>query len=109
MVAFVITIMITIPSFPEGDSLVNNCLGRNEVYFNFDYFVKGGISRSKKFCSIENQFGKWFCYTSIIAFIILSSNVCEIYFLRKIYSAVRDQTNFAQSLLTKRAFEARKR
>ena len=109
MVSIGLGILFTIPSYPEGDSLVNNCLGRNEVYFDFDYFVSGGISRSKEYCSMGNQIGKFFCQFCLVGFVFLSSNICEIFLMTKIYFAVKEQTKSVESLLTKSAFEERKR
>ncbi len=43
-----------IPTTPETQSLIMNCLGKNEWYFEFDYFTPGGYSRVKKYCQFDS-------------------------------------------------------
>ena len=102
--------LFNIPRYPEGNPIANNCKGRNEVYFEFDYFVEGGISRGGgQYCMIENPFGKYACYTSIGIAIIVCSNLCEIFFLGRIVMYMKTQTESVKKYLTNSVFEDRKR
>ena len=99
-----------IPRYPEGNPVANNCKGRNEVYFEFDYFVSGGISRGGgQYCMIENPLGKYACYTLIGLAIVVCSNLFEIYFLGQIVMSMKAQTESVKQYLTKSLFEERKR
>ena len=85
--------LFIIPRYPEGNPVTNNCKGRNEVYFEFDYFIEGGISRGGgQYCMIENPLGKYACYTSIGIAIIVCSNLFEIFFLWRIVMSMKAQT-----------------
>ena len=102
--------LFLIPRYPEDNPVTNNCKGRNEVYFEFDYFVPGGISRGGgQYCMIENTVGKYACYTSIGIAIIVCSNMFEIFFLGRIVMSMKAQTESVKQYLTKTLFEERKR
>ena len=102
--------LFLIPRYPEGNPVANNCKGRNEVYFEFDYFIEGGISRGGgHYCMIENTVGKYACYTSIGIAIIVCSNMFEIFFLGRIVMSMKAQTESVKQYLTKTLFEERKR
>ena len=103
-------VLFLIPRYPEGNPVTNNCVGRNEVYFEFDYFVTGGISLGGgQFCMIENPLGKYTCYASIGIAIIVCSNLFEIFFLGRIVMSMKAQTESVKQYLTKSLFEERKR
>ena len=102
--------LFLIPRYPEGNPVTNDCKGRNEVYFEFDYFIEGGISRGGgHYCMIENTVGKYACYTSIGIAIIVCSNMFEIFFLGRIVMSMKAQTESVKEYLTKSLFEERKR
>ena len=102
--------LFIIPRYPEGNPVANNCKGRNEVYFEFDYFVPGGISRGGgQYCMIENPLGKYACYTTVGIAIIVCSNLFEIFFLWQIVMSMKAQTESVKQYLTKSLFEERKR
>ena len=104
------SVLFNIPRYPEGNPIANNCKGRNEVYFEFDYFIAGGISRGGgQYCMIENPFGKYTCYTSIGIAVIVCSNLFEIYFLGRIVMYMKTQTESVKQYLTNSVFEERKR
>ena len=102
-------LVLAIPSFPEGDSVVNYCLGRQEVYFDFDFFLSEGVSRQKSYCSIDDYIGRQLCYGFVGAILLVTSNVCEIYLLIRIVFSIKQQTNNVKFLITKSAFEERTR
>ena len=67
LIALVIAIAHFLPTTPGSQSMILNCLSRNEVFFEFDYFIVGGHDRSQgSFCQIENIFGKLFCYATLV-------------------------------------------
>ena len=102
--------LFLIPRYPEGNPVANDCKGRNEVYFQFDYFIADGISRDGgQYCMIENLLGKYTCYTSIGIAIIVCSNICEVFFLGRIVMSIKTQTESVKQYLTKSVFEERKR
>ena len=102
--------LFLIPRYPEGNPVANDCKGRNEVYFQFDYFVVGGISPGGgQYCMIENPLGKYACYSSIGIAIIVCSNLFEIFFLGRIVMSMKAQTESVKEYLTKSLFEERKR
>ena len=104
------SVLFTIPRYPEGNPIVNNCKGRNEVYFQFDYFVPGGILRGGgQYCMIDNSFGRYACQTSIGIAIIICSNFCEIFFLGRIVMRMKSQTESVKNYLTNSVYEERKR
>ena len=108
--SFGYSVLFTIPRYPEGNPIVNNCMGRNEVFFDFDYFVPGGISRgSDKYCIIDNPIGKYACQAYIGITIIICSNFCEIFFLGRIVMYMKKQTISVKEFLTTSVFEERKR
>ena len=87
-----------------------NCLGRSEVFFEFDYFTVGGYDRGEgRHCQIENDFGKWFCYGTVISGIIVESNLFEIYLIGQVILAMKESTKNSSSMLTTKAFFERKR
>ena len=108
--SIIYSVLFTIPRYPEGNPIVNNCKGRNEVYFQFDYFVAGGISRGDgQYCMISNPFWMYACQASIGIAIIICSNFCEIFFLGRIVMCMKSQTESVKNYLTNSVFEERKR
>ena len=104
------SVLFSLPRYPEGNSRINNCKGRNEVFFDYDYFVPGGISRgSDEYCIIENPFGKHVCEAYIVIAIVICSNFCEIFFLGRIVMFMKNQTISVKEFLTKSVFEERRR
>ena len=104
------SVLFSLPRYPEGNSRINNCKGRNEVFFDYDYFVLGGISRgSDEYCIIENPFGKYACEAYIVIAIVICSNFCEIFFLGRIVMFMKNQTISVKEFLTKSVFEDRRR
>ena len=108
--SFGYSLLLTMPRYPEGNPIVNNCKGRNEVYFQFDYFIADGISRDGgQYCMVENPLGKYACYMSIGIAIIVCSNMCEVFFLGRIVMSMKTQTESVKQYLTKSVFEESKR
>ena len=110
LVALLIAITHCLSTTPGSQSMILNCLGRNEVFFEFDYFIIGGHQRGKgAYCQIENGFGKCFCYGTIISVFILESNLFEIYLIGKVIKEMKENTNDSANMLSRKAFQERKR
>ena len=94
--------------------LVYYCLGQNEMFFDFDYFIMGGYHRSAgnfglNFCQVENPLGRWVCNFGLVVGVIVESNLVEIYFIGKVAFGIKKYTKNAASLLSRKGLEARKR
>ena len=90
------------------------CLGRYEIFFDFDYFVVGGYGRSVaefgvNLCQIENGAGRWACNSVLLVGLFVGSNLPEIYLTGKVVIEMKKHTNNASILLSKKSFQARKR
>ena len=108
--SMIISLSQAFPTTPGSQGLILNCLGRNELFFEFDYFTPGGYSRHKwKFCYFDNPFGKFSCLSALIIGVIVESNLLEIYMTGTIILKMRAQTNKSASLMTKKDFQSRKR
>ena len=94
--------------------VLHYCLGRYEIFFDFDYFVDGGYGRSVaefgvNLCQVENPAGRWACNSVLFVGMIVGSNLPEIYLTGKVVIEMKKYTNNASILLSKKAFQARKR
>ena len=108
--SLIVTTSQAFPTTPGSQAIIINCLGRNELFFEFDYFTLGGYSRQKwKFCDFENPFGKFSCLSALIIGVVVESNLLEIYMTGKIILKMKAQTNKSAFLLTKKDFQSRKR
>ena len=85
-----------------------------EVFFDYNYFVVGGYGRAVSefgvnLCQIENPAGRWACNSILFVGMIVGSNIPEIYLTGKVVIEMKKHTNNASILLSKKAFQARKR
>ena len=95
---------------PGSQSMVLNCLGRNEVFFEFDYFIAEGHNRNEgRYCEIENLFGKCFCFGTLLIGFISKCNLIEIYLIGKVIKEMMESTNNSAPMLSTKAFQERKR
>ena len=98
------------PTTPGSQSMILNCLGRNEVFFEFDYFTIGGFDRKNwKHCDVENLFGKFGCLITLIIGVTVESNFLEIFLTGRILCTMNYQTNNSAHMLTEKDFSSRKR
>ena len=113
LVSLVMSIARSISTTPGSQSMVLNCLGRNEVFFEFDYFITGGHDRNVgRYChqgDIENTFGKWFYFFALLTGFILKSNLFEIYLIGKVMYEMKESTINSGPMLSRKAFQERKR
>ena len=87
------------------------CMGREQHFYSYDYFEKGGIQRRElPVCSTNiNMFFFVSCQFMRITNWIIWSNLVDIYFLFKVSFVLKTQTKSVMKLLTREAFEERKR
>ena len=104
-----VTLAMWFPTTPETSSTLLTCLGRNEVYFEFDYFTPGGHSRTKAYCQIENTFGQYLCYGTLVVGILIASNVLDLYLLFMILKVMKNQTQSVASMLSAESLTKRQR
>ena len=105
----VVALAMWFPTSPSTSSTLLSCLGRNEVYFDFDYFVKGGHSRTKEYCQIQNTLGKLACNSTLGVGLIVASNILDFYFVMKILEVMKLQTQSVASMISPESFSLRQR
>jgi hypothetical protein len=106
----IISLSQAFPTTPGSQGMILNCLGRNELFFEFDYFTPGGYSRQKwKFCDFEHPLAKFSCLSALIIGVVVESNLLEIYMTGKIILKMKAQTIRSAFLMTKKDFQSRKR
>ena len=84
-------------------------MGRNEVYYSFEYFYPGGFSPRKEFCNYDSNFVFLPCIAMQIINWLIFSNLIDVFLLTKIAFILKSQRNSAQNLLTPGALLQRKR
>ena len=108
--SMIISVSQAFPTTPGSQGMILNCLGRNELFFEFDYFTPGGYSRQNwKFCDFENPLAKFSCLSALIIGVVVESNLLEIYMTGTILLKMKAQTNKSAFLLSKKDFQSRKR
>ena len=103
------TLFIWLPKSPENSSFLLNCLGNDEIYFDFDFFTPGGHSRKKQHCLIENLAGKYICQGTLILLVLVGSNICDFFLTSAVLYEMKKSTISVKSMLSKSAFATRKR
>ena len=86
-------------------------MGREQHFYSYDYFQTGGIQREDiPLCASNiNNFFFVSCQFMRIVNWIIWSNLVDIYFLIKISFVLKKQAQSVMKLLTREAFEERKR
>ena len=98
------------PTGPENSSFILNCLGKDDaIYFDFDYFTPGGYSRKKMYCHFDNIFGKYLCQGFLTVLVIITSNICEVYFTSAVILKMKKSTTAVKEMLSSKAIAHRKR
>ena len=106
----IISLSQGLPTTHGSQSMILNCLGRNELFFDFDYFATGGYDRQKwEYCDLENPLGRFSCLSVLIIGVAVESNLLEIYLTGIILLKMKEQTTNAASILSKKDFQSRKR
>ena len=103
-------IFLWLPNVPENSSGVLNCIGNDDViYFKYDYFIRGGHSRKKNYCHLDNIIGKYICHGSLALLMLVSSNLLEIYLTSAVMFEIKKSTKSVTELLSKKSLADRKR
>jgi hypothetical protein len=114
LVPGIMTIIMNYPPSPlvgRGKRLLT-CLGRTELFYDFDYFKEGGGYANITGVSpcLERSGLIWFlCVVTKSLHVAISSNLAEIYFLGHLLISIKRQTNGIAPLLSRRSLECRRR
>ena len=104
------TFFLWLPTGPENSSFILSCLGKDDaIYFDFDYFTPGGYNRKKIYCHFDNVFGKHLCQGFLAVFVIITSNICEVYFTSAVILKMKKSTTAVKEMLSSKAIAHRKR
>ena len=89
----------------------SHCMGREQHFYSYNYFQTGGIQREDiPLCASNvNKFFFVSCQFMRVVNWIIWSNLVDIYFLIKISFVLKKQVQSVMKLLTREAFEERKR
>ena len=82
--------------------MIAYCLGRRDVLFESDYL-------DKYFYTFDNIIVNYFGRLTIYVEAIISSNLIEVYLTGRVLFEMKKITNSAASILSSKAFQARKR
>jgi hypothetical protein len=95
---------------PSNSKFIDRCLGRYEVFYDFDYIPQDAQSRYG-WCPpgpIASIYGA-FCYFSTFSFAAMSCNLCEMFFLGRAIYAIKAQTESVASMLSRNTLGRRRR
>ena len=92
-----LSLMIYSPNHRRLDA----CLGTYEK--NFFQTIGSEI------CSLGDSFQKFLCHISLGSYLILSSNVLEIYMLYSCFKAIKNQTDKVHELIGAKNYQKRRR
>jgi hypothetical protein len=114
LVPGIMTIIMSYPISPLvglGKNLLT-CLGRTELFYDFDYFKEGGGYANIYGVSpcLERSGSLWLlCVGTQSLRMAIGSNLAEIYFLGHILVSIKKQTNGIAPLLSRQSLECRRR
>ena len=104
------TFFLWLPTGPENSSFILSCLGKDDaIYFDFDYFTPGGYTRKKIYCHFDNIFGKYLCQGFLAVLVIITSNICEVFFTSAAILKMKKSTATVTEMLSTKALADRKR
>jgi hypothetical protein len=114
LVPGILTLIQRYPPSPHtaGGHLLLTCLGRPEVFYDFDYFKEGGEYANVRGISpcLERSGLLWLvCVGAQGVKVAISSNLTEVYFLGHILVSMKKQTNGIAPMLSPRSLESRTR
>ena len=96
--SIILSLSQAFPTTPGSQGMILNCLGRNELFFEFDYFTPGGHKRENwKFCDFDHPLAKFSCLSALIIGVVVESNLLEIYMTGTILLKMKAQTNKSTS------------
>jgi hypothetical protein len=114
LVPGIMTLILKYPPSPYSAGVYKllTCLGRPEVFYDFDYFKEGGgyanvLGGSPCF----DRYGlSWLvCVVTKSVRVGIGSNLAEIYFLGHVLLSIKRQTKGIAHSLTRRSLEVRQR
>jgi hypothetical protein len=113
LVPGILTLLRYPPSpYTAGGYTLLTCLGRSELFNDFDYFKKGGGYANIRGISpcLERSGLSWLVCVCVHGLkIAMSCNLTEFYFLGHIMVSMKRQTNGIAPMLTPRSLERRQR
>jgi hypothetical protein len=104
-------IIFQIPPDPGNSYHIMQCLGRREVYYDFDYFRPGGYSGQWETCTHQdpNSLASISCKVNRVISILIRSNLLEIFLLGSVILHIKSSTFGAAGLITPKALRQRHR
>jgi hypothetical protein len=114
LVPGILTIIQIYPPTPHtsGGHLLLTCLGRPEVFYDFDYFKEGGEYANIRGISpcLERSGLSWLvCVGAQGVQVAISSNLTEVFILGHILISMKRQTNEIAPMLSRQSLESRRR
>jgi hypothetical protein len=114
LVPGILTLIQRYPPSPHtaGGHLLLTCLGRPEVFYDFDYFKEGGEYANVRGISpcLERYGLSWLvCVGAQWVQVAISSNLTEVYFLGHILVSMKKQTNGIAPMMSPQSLESRQR
>ena len=102
--------LTTIQSLDDVNSGAQHiCQGRFEVHFDFDG-DRQGIELNQKPCEDwDGWLPSWMCWSSFGLYIIMSSNLCELYFYARCLWEEKEQADRVASMMSATSLMTRKR
>jgi hypothetical protein len=93
---------------PSNSQVIDRCLGRNEVFFDYNYFPLN--DQRFAWCPLANysMYGV-LCYFSSGTFLLISSNLCEIFLLGRAMFAIKARTESVSNMLSADTITKRRR
>jgi hypothetical protein len=94
---------------PSNSQVIDRCLGRNEVFFDYDYFPLN--DQRFAFCPPIPNYSIYgvICYFSTGTFFLISSNLCEIFLLGRAMLAIKARTESVSNMLSADTITKRRR
>jgi hypothetical protein len=95
---------------PVNSQVIDRCLGRNEVFFDYDYFPLN--DQRFGLCPLAipiNSIYGVICYFSAGTFLLISSNLCEIFLLGRAMFAIKARTESVSDMLSADTITKRRR
>jgi hypothetical protein len=94
---------------PSNTKLIDRCLGRYEVFYDFDYYPHN--AQRYGWCPpgpITSIYGA-ICWFGTFSFAAMTSNLCEMFLLGRAMYSIKAQTESVASMITRNALGKRRR
>ena len=108
--AAILTFAFWLPTTPSSMALIINCLDRNELFFEFDYFTPGGYDRTPTHCDFDGFPVAWYaCRFTLLVGTFACSNIIEAVLTTKVLLYMKRQTSKSAYMLTRKDLRRRQR